>query len=544
MPDPDPTPTPRPPQPADLIALAIAVDADDQRPRDEVRRRDRAIGRALPTRRSSDAARVMAWLDAAHVRADGERRHAAALAQRGIGFGLIALGLAMGWGVTTGLFYYDGGGRVNVLGILAVFVALQVVLIALTLVAALPREAVARVPVLGPAFDFVVDAARVLSPGRLYPLLAKLLPQAPREAIRELMGRGAAHHRVYGRVQKWVVVTWAQLFAVAFHVAAVWVAVWLVLFSDLAFGWSTTLALEPAVFHRITSAIALPWAWGLPESVPSLELVERTRYFRLTAGADLPDDPAALGRWWPFAVLAMLTYGLVPRLVLLIVAAGRLRAAVHEAVVLTPGVRQVLDRMDRELVETRSHAGDGGAEGDDGDGEAADADTGSDEDWPQGPHAVINWARVPVLDPQAAALLEPRTGASPVSVAHAGGEMSLAEDDAALRGAAAGEPAAVTVIVRGWEPPTGDAVDFLKAARETIGDGVPIILATATLTPPPEGPREAPPEAPPVADATRGGADPHGDAIADWRRKAKQLGDPWLQLIPLPLPRAPHRTDP
>ena len=83
------------------------------------------------------------------------------------------------------------------------------------------------------------------------------------------------------RFVKWQLLYWSQTAAVMFNVAALVTAVMLVTFSDLAFGWSTTLDVPAATASRIVQAIASPWASFAPLAVPSPELVEQSQFFRL-----------------------------------------------------------------------------------------------------------------------------------------------------------------------------------------------------------------------------------------------------------------------
>ena len=103
---------------------------------------------------------------------------------------------------------------------------------------------------------------------------------------------------------------WSQTAAVAFNVAALVTAIMLVTFSDLAFGWSTTLDADPAAVTRVVQRIAWPWAALVPPAVPSAELVEQSQFFRLEGSARRRSAPRALGAWWPFTILALVTYGL------------------------------------------------------------------------------------------------------------------------------------------------------------------------------------------------------------------------------------------
>ncbi|MCG8428680.1 MAG: DUF2868 domain-containing protein, partial [Chromatiales bacterium] len=83
--------------------------------------------------------------------------------------------------------------------------------------------------------------------------------------------------------------------------------------TDLAFGWSSTLDLTSAWIHRITSILAWPWQQLWPAASPSLELIEQTHYYRAAPAA--AEQPALLGQWWPFLLMCLLTYVLLPRVI-------------------------------------------------------------------------------------------------------------------------------------------------------------------------------------------------------------------------------------
>ena len=58
---------------------------------------------------------------------------------------------------------------------------------------------------------------------------------------------------------------------------------------------------------------------------PDLALVEMSRYYRLEDQRAI--DVARLGAWWPFVLMCVLVWGLLPRLVFAGVAQWRQRAA-------------------------------------------------------------------------------------------------------------------------------------------------------------------------------------------------------------------------
>lgn len=87
----------------------------------------------------------------------------------------------------------------------------------------------------------------------------------------------------------------------------------LLLFSDLAFGWSSTLALTTSHLRAIVEWIAYPWAGFWPAAVPNMEILEATRFVRIAPQAGSVE---LAGAWWPFLLANVLTYNLLPRLLL------------------------------------------------------------------------------------------------------------------------------------------------------------------------------------------------------------------------------------
>lgn len=491
-------PAPRPSRVTlvDLVALAARLNHDEQRPSGELVARDRALAAELAALKADapvdDTARLAWWMGRAEdVQADesaDQVRGALSLA----GVGLVALGLVLGAGVALGVFYYDGQQPVNVVAALGVFVFLQAGTLLLACLAALPARSLAQVPGLGA----VQDVLRRASPGRLAFVFARFMPQELREALASAVGRSGAHRRVYGRVQLWAVLRWSQLFAFAFNLAAAAVFVALVLFTDLAFGWSTTLSIEHGAFHRLTSAVSLPWS-ATGYAVPGLELVERSRYYR-----GQPFDPVERGAWWPFVLLAMLVYGLLPRGVALVWAHLALGRATRRALLATPGVSAVLHRLDRPGASTVESVGEGGATA----GQWPASGVG---DRP----AVIDWSRAAGSAGRARAVL----GVEVDTLLPAGGARTPGEDAALLEQvgrqvADAGNASGVVLLVKRWEPPMLETLEFLKALRLAVGERVPIWVCPLAED----------------AEGRRVSDDP--EHLSQWVRRLRTLGDPWLRV--------------
>ena len=300
---------------------------------------------------ASPAALLMAWLDALRRTEAHLPGHPLSAVYRLQIVLLVLLGLAVGWGAAAAVYSYDGSRPVNVVQVLAVFVGAQLLLLLPLGVVMLPQ----RLTRLVPGFIAVQEALAWFSPGQLIRLLARWLPEKIRQPLTSATHSGSPQSRQLGRVQKWAVLFPAQAFAIAFNLGALAGCLYLITFSDLAFAWSTTLEPNPEQVHRLTGILSSPWAGFVPDAVPSLDLIRETLYYRQTGVSEV-SDPSRWGQWWPFLVASMITYGLLPRLFLLVLAGAQLRRSLHRAFAEMPGVTVVLDRLTCELVSTQATA--------------------------------------------------------------------------------------------------------------------------------------------------------------------------------------------
>ena len=450
-----------------LIDLAVQLDRDGAAEASSLRERDRRIGRTVE-QGADDASRVAAWLS----RVD-ERPHRGGTTLAVVGLASVLIGAVLGYAAARAVLYYDGSAPVNVVHVLAVFVVLQAITLVLFALAALPGR------------GGLQEALRELSPGWLATLATRWLPGETRAALERIVGRAGRHRRVYGRVQKWQVLNWSQAMAVAFNLAALAGTLQLIVASDLAFSWSTTLDVEPTAMHRLTQALSLPWAWW-SEARPSLEVVRATQTYQAEAfGGSLGDEQARrFTRWWPFVVMCMTVYGLLPRLATYSLTRWQLNRAVRSAVALTPGVDRVLQRMTSQRVETTAattQAVHRASEKTGGPGELEPAGEAT--------ACVVAWSEV---------------GADEGSLP-AGGGRTLEQDRATIIEAAACN-GPIRIRVKAWEPPILEFVDFVSELREALGDGQLI-------------------EVQPVA------ADGEARYTAQWKQKMDTLADPWLRVV-------------
>jgi len=402
------------------------------------------------------------------------------------------------------------------------------------LVAALPARIAERVP----GVRLVTALAGAFSPGRLAPLVWRILPQGLRESMALLSGRRTKHQQLYAGVQKWALLRWSQLFAVSFQVTALIACLMLIVFTDLAFGWSTTLTTGDATLdaqrvHRVTSAIAAPWVWAVDDAQPSLELIKESRYFRVTAEPVSTAQAARLGGWWKFIVLTIAVYGLLPRVITLALAQAQFRAAARAAVVEAPGLSAVLRRIHRAQLESAAVEPEAAGGGTMTSGNAVDSPLRSIDSI----RAVINWADVPVSSDLLVSL-------SPgAKVYQAGGTVALSDDVALAKQIASTTgtaDSAVLIVVKAWEPPLMEFIDFLNTIRSVLPRRSCMIIVLPVGLDDSASPAahagaltsRTQSERPLSSIGSMNAALPEATPaqLKLWRDKLGSLGDPWLRV--------------
>lgn len=227
---------------------------------------------------------------------------------------LAALAMIFGAGLAWSLLSYTGREPVNVFTFLWVLVVPQVgLLLLLVLSVAVQKAGAGKAP--GLVYPVLAGGIRALlqKTGRL---AEKKLDTQKKNRIREVYFLLGKTRTVYGSVFFWPVFIAAQIAGVAFNAGAAGALLIKVTITDLAFGWQTTLRLVPESVHRIVEIIALPWSWLLspPTAHPGLEQIAGSQMILKDGMLHLATTD--LVAWWPFLLLAILCYGLFPRLLL------------------------------------------------------------------------------------------------------------------------------------------------------------------------------------------------------------------------------------
>ncbi len=253
-------------------------------------------------------------------------------------------GLVAGGGLAYSFLAYSGTRPVNVALYLGTFVVTQQCLLLLLATLALYR----------------LLSGRGLRSSLLYSLLARLvtnllvrlrggllrqLDAGRRLRLLAVLGHGSARLRSHGSLLLWPMFILVQLFAASFNTGVLAATLVKVVTADVAFGWQSTLQVSAGAVARLVRLLALPWSWFLPPGIsyPSLARIEGSRMVLKDGIYHLATTD--LVSWWPFLCLAVLFYGLLPRLALLLAGHLGLRRALARYRCDGPACSRLLHRM-------------------------------------------------------------------------------------------------------------------------------------------------------------------------------------------------------
>jgi hypothetical protein len=445
-----------------LVGLVLALEERNRLPEAERRRLDAEVRAQIDDQRGLDLLRL--WLARAPslgLRGRTERVRASLVL---MGWLLAVAGVFLGWGTAAALLSIEvHEGRINIVLVVAVLVWAPLLALLMSLMGWLwsfwwsSRNAARSDPLRARSLSDLVRSATL---GRI--VLGILTPTV-RQDVEVVLGRMTGQRLLYSRVARTQLTRWSQTLGFGFGVGALGATLVFVAFTDLAFGWSTTLEIAAADVHPWVRLMASPWAGLWPAASPPLELVESTRFFRVAADDhDHLIDPILFGGWWPFLVMSIATYCVLPRAVVSLLLWHWHTREIGRAAGLTPGVDRLVDRLTTPIVEGQAIT----AEKRIGRGETGRVHEVDRSEWMTRAGEIpllIRWAEL-LGDAEIDVML----GGAPIRILDAGGSRSL-EHDEMVASEAAAATAAVAVLVRGYEPPVLDVLDFLALLRTKLG---------------------------------------------------------------------------
>lgn len=324
----------------DLLDYESFLDADEGESAEVLRSRDREIftrvvaaAASATPRQAERRGALRLWLE--------ERRRAARAANRAetvlpgeafaqtsatLRFLLALAGVLLGGGAAwAALTYTRGGEPINALAFFCEFALLQVAILLIALFAFVGRRFLPELPSLARLLWRVAAAGA----GRLWRRASARVAGTTRAKFAANWGFLRGRHGLYGRVGAWHLLRLTQVFAIAFNLGVLGAMAGRLSLQQLYFGWEATFpSVNAPNVHRLVSAAAAPWtALGIRAgAAPSLQAVERSQNFRLTA--ERP-DPASSPAWGAFLLAAATFYGLLPRVLLAFVASVGERMALR-----------------------------------------------------------------------------------------------------------------------------------------------------------------------------------------------------------------------
>ncbi|MBW1887398.1 MAG: DUF2868 domain-containing protein [Deltaproteobacteria bacterium] len=231
-------------------------------------------------------------------------------------YAVAIIGIFIGSGLAFSFLSYRGDDPLNVSIYVGVLIFMQILLLLLVL-------GISTVRVASRSFSRSSILYSLVSE-----LMVKLILKLERRAMRSLwgtqrdslqaaIGLAKGKKKVYGSIFFWPAFLLAQVFGVGFNLGVLSATLLRVLGSDIAFGWQSTVQLSSRFVYDLVELLALPWSWFIsPEMAhPSLAQIEGSRIVLKDGIYHLATQD--LVSWWPFLCLAVLFYGLLPRLVML-----------------------------------------------------------------------------------------------------------------------------------------------------------------------------------------------------------------------------------
>jgi hypothetical protein len=447
----------------ELIDLHSALKSDRTTPREERKQRDRKIGQAMQSHKGRSDRQIRGWLGQVSINGLNRQGHQGSQFYRLMCVALVIAGLITGWILAQAVLYYTGDRPINIINALALLVLPQIILLSLWLLASMPWKL--------PLFESMQSTLGFLNPGRLARHFTSFSSEQHRQSLAVLWDR--ENMIALKPASHWLFSFWSQVFALSFNSGMLIAAFYMISFSDLAFVWSSTLNLDSAAFHQLLGTLSWPWSELFPAAVPSIELVEVSRYYRLEGGSNsvaAPDLAVHLGQWWPFLLASIACYGFVPRLLTLTISWFRLHHHLRHALPLLPGAPELLARMNSPLISTAALQPEAAALFD----SAAAPDVPETTDYDL-KCVVIGWSGAGGLPAELAIQLQTK-GIETLAFLPAGGVRSMDQDNATITTLHINEPDGVALIVKSWEPPLLELLDFIASIRAQSDHQLPIIL--------------------------------------------------------------------
>jgi hypothetical protein len=355
------------------LKLSDIMDLDyllalDERPEtadsaDAIAERDREIFRQMDAGKMNDRDLLLSWLDFRKLLffdqagPSGFRRLPGQVFSQIFVWaarGLSLAGAVSGMALVYAFLAYHGTRPVNVALFFCVFVLVPVVFLVLTLAGLVVRHFRRTISGNGIFFSLVSVFLFHMVPKaveKVWKKSGKSITDPDHSGFHDVLFFIRSRKQAYGYLFFWPLLTLLSVFALFFSLGALGGTLFRVTFSDVAFGWQSTLSATPSTVHGLVSLVSLPWAAWVPDALagPTLTQVEGSRIILKQGIAELATTD--LVSWWPFLCLSLLCYAVVPRLLLIIGAATAQQLILNRFEFHPPRFRRLIVRMKSPVMD-------------------------------------------------------------------------------------------------------------------------------------------------------------------------------------------------
>ena len=345
----------------------------------------------------------------------------------------IITGLAFGAGVAAAVLFYDGSTPINIFWAYLWLIVLPLLMLILSLF--LP-------------WSKTSGLLHELSIGRLLQSLLAMI-------VKSDQGNFITRLSAFESYVRWRLAATSQLFGLSFAIATLLVLLVKVTLSDLAFAWGSSLQLENNFVSQVTTILSAPWSNIVPQAVPDTELIEASRYFRLSDVGN-PELAELLTQWWPFLAMGIIVYGIVLRAALFILASVQSRRRLKLDFLAQPDVAALVERLNTPVLGVVAAAQESP--------DAVTISATSPDESTAIPTVLICW--------QQAQLPKTLAGLTPIFI---NSVRELHDPSGALEKPFP-ENGALVIATKAWEPPLLEFHDVIAQLREQIEIAVPIIV--------------------------------------------------------------------
>ena len=235
---------------------------------------------------------------------------------------LICLVAGLFFGSIAGLsfFNYAGTTPVNIFSFLVFFIFTQIGALLLLLISGLARWLLRGKIVSLPLIIRIMGEliTRTILWGHRN-ILGRMWAES-RDSLAASLGLLKGRQRIFGSLFFWPVFALTQLLAIGANAGVFAATLFRILTSDVAFGWQSTVQFSGNALYSFVQLVSLPWSWIIPQdfSHPSLTAIEGSRIILKDGISHLATQD--LVSWWPFLILCLIVYGLLPRIFLCLLA--------------------------------------------------------------------------------------------------------------------------------------------------------------------------------------------------------------------------------